>query len=184
MNINEKIRKIRREKNITLKELSGRTELSVSFLSQFERGISSITLVSLKRIAEAMGLGMKELFDEPEVQEVKGAFVHKSGQGHEALELYKKYASYERLSGRFDGRKLESLLLRMEPLQDDFEPCTHEGEEFIYVLEGSARFTVDGVDYNVTAGESIHYPSVLLHKIVNIENRELVFLCIVTPTIF
>ena len=49
--VSKKIRKIRREKNITLKELSEKTELSVSFLSQFERGISSITLVSLKKIA-------------------------------------------------------------------------------------------------------------------------------------
>ncbi|MGN0332964.1 MAG: cupin domain-containing protein [Lachnospiraceae bacterium] len=47
---------------------------------------------------------------------------------------------------------------------------------------GSARFTVDGQEYVVKEGESIHYPSTLLHSIVNIEDRELVFLCIVTPT--
>ena len=51
---------------------------------------------------------------------------------------------------------MESLLLRMEPLRSDFEPCTHEGEEFIYILEGTARFTVDGKEYVVTEGESIH----------------------------
>ena len=54
--VSNKIRKIRRENNITLKELSERTDLSVSFLSQFERGVSSITLVSLKKIAEALNL--------------------------------------------------------------------------------------------------------------------------------
>ena len=90
----------------------------------------------------------------------------------------------ERLSGRFEGRKMESLLLRMEPLRSDLKPCTHEGEEFIYILKGTARFTVDGKEYVVGEGESIHYPSTLLHSIVNIEDRELVFLCIVTPTIF
>mgnify|MGYP002233180656 CR=1 FL=1 len=47
--VSNRIRKIRRANNITLKELSERTDLSVSFLSQFERGVSSITLVSLRR---------------------------------------------------------------------------------------------------------------------------------------
>ncbi len=182
MSVSKKIRKIRRAQNVTLKELSKRTELSVSFLSQFEREVTSITLVSLKRIADGLNISMKELFDDG--KDNRGQFVHRSSDGSGVLGLEKKYASYERLSGKFDGRKMESLLLRMEPLKADFEPCTHEGEEFIYILEGMARFTVDGVDYEVGEGESIHYPSTLLHKIVNIENRELVFLCIVTPTIF
>lgn len=180
--VSTKIRKIRREKNITLKKLSEETELSVSFLSQFERGISSITLISLKKIADALNVSMKELFDgEPEAH---GQFVHRESDGSGLMGLEKKYLSYERLSGKFEGRKLESLLLRMEPLRSDFEPCTHEGEEFIYILSGSARFTVDGQEYVVKEGESIHYPSTLLHSIVNIEDRELVFLCIVTPCIF
>ena len=156
--------------------------MSVSFLSQFERGVSSVTLVSLKKITEALNISMKELFDDE--TDLRGKFVHKENDGSGMMGLEKKYASYERLSGKFEGRKLESLLLRMEPLRDDFEPCTHEGEEFIYILEGTARFTVDGQEYIVTQGESIHYPSELLHSIVNIEDRELVFLCIVTPTIF
>lgn len=180
--VSRKIRRIRREKNITLKELSGRTDLSVSFLSQFEREVSSITLVSLKKIAEALHITMKELFDD-EADE-RASFVHRDSDGFGLMGIEKRYASYERLSGRFEGRKIESLLLRMEPLRSDFEPCTHEGEEFIYILEGTARFTVDGREYVVGEGESIHYPSTLLHSIVNIEDRELVFLCIVTPTIF
>lgn len=180
--VSQKIRRIRREKNITLKELSGKTDLSVSFLSQFERETSSITLVSLKKIAQALNITMKELFDdEPDEH---ASFVHRDSDGSGLMGLEKKYASYERLSGRFEGRKMESLLLRMEPLRSDFKPCTHEGEEFIYILKGTARFTVDGREYVVGEGESIHYPSTLLHSIVNIEDRELVFLCIVTPTIF
>ena len=180
--VSQKIRTIRRVRDITLKELSEKTNLSVSFLSQFERGVSSITLVSLKKIADALDITMKELFDD-ETDE-RASYVQKGSDGLGHMGIEKKYASYERLSGRFEGRKLESLLLRMEPLRSDFEPCTHEGEEFIYILEGTAKLTVDGREYVVGEGESIHYPSTLLHSIVNIEDRELVFLCIVTPTIF
>lgn len=182
MTVSRKIRLIRKKQNITLRELSEKTELSISFLSQFERDVSSITLVSLKKIADALHIPMKELFEEE--QEDTGQFVHKCSDGTGLLGLDKKYTSYERLSGRFEGRKIESLLLRMEPLRSDFKPCTHEGEEFIYILKGRACFTVEEQEYVVGEGESIHYPSTLLHKIVNIENEELVFLCIVTPVIF
>lgn len=102
--VSNKIRKIRRENNITLKELSERTDLSVSFLSQFERGVSSITLVSLKKIAEALNITMRELFDDG--PEPDGRFVHRESDGTGIMGLEKKYAGYERLSGRFEGRKL------------------------------------------------------------------------------
>ena len=94
--VSSKIRKIRRENNITLKELSERTELSVSFLSQFERGVSSITLVSLKKIAEALHITMRDLFDdEPESY---CSFVHRESDWTGIMGLEKKYAGYERLS--------------------------------------------------------------------------------------
>ncbi|MEF9945788.1 MAG: XRE family transcriptional regulator [Lachnospiraceae bacterium] len=179
--VSEKIRNYRKKQKITLKELSAKTDLSVSFLSQFECNKTSITLISLKKIAEALELPMKDLFDEKE-QKVK--FVHTNGDKDTLMGWEKNYASYEKLSGKFEGRKLESLILKMEPMRSDFVSCTHEGEEFIYILEGRAIFTVDGEEYSVEQGESIHYPSTLLHRIVNPEPRELVLLCVVTPTVF
>ena len=153
--VSNKIRKIRRENNITLKELSERTDLSVSFLSQFERGVSSITLVSLKKIAEALNITMRELFDDG--PEPDGRFVHRESDGTGIMGLEKKYAGYERLSGRFEGRKLESLLLRMEPLRSDFEPCTHEGEEFGYILSGSVSIHLGSRTYKAKKGESFYF---------------------------
>lgn len=179
--ISQKIRDVRKKQNMTLKELSRRTGLSVSFLSQFERGVSSVTLVSLKKISDALQVSLSEVFAE---QEQNTAYVYKRGMEQGMWNWEKNYASYTKLSGTFEGRKMESFLLKMEPLRDDFVPCTHEGEEFIYVLEGCAVFTVDGVAYEVCEGESIHYPSTLLHKITNPLNRELSILCIITPPLF
>ena len=59
--IAQEIRKIRKSKGITLKKLSEKTELSISFLSQIERGISSMTITSLKKISDALGVTMQEL---------------------------------------------------------------------------------------------------------------------------
>ena len=54
--ISEKIRTLRRENNLTLKELSEKTGLSISFLSQVENGTSSLAITSLKKIADALNV--------------------------------------------------------------------------------------------------------------------------------
>lgn len=56
--ISKKIRGLRIQKGLTLKELSEKTDLSVSFLSQVERGASSLAITSLKKIADALGVKM------------------------------------------------------------------------------------------------------------------------------
>lgn len=51
--VHEKIKNLRMDSKLTLKELSEKTELSSSFLSMIERGSSSLTITSLKKIADA-----------------------------------------------------------------------------------------------------------------------------------
>lgn len=177
--INKKIREVRKRKGITLKELSGLTELSVSFLSQVERGISSMTITSLKRIANALEIPMKELVTVDDDE----SFVRKKDNAV-LLNMEKSYISYSRLSGKFEGRQLEAVLLTMKPNFRDEELMTHEGEEFYYIISGTGTFLIDGKEYVVNAGETIHYPSNKLHKTINNEDVELVMLGISTPTIF
>lgn len=178
-NISKEIRKRRLEKNMTLKELSEKTNLSVSFLSQVERGISSMTIVSLKSIANALDVSLKDLVD----VDYRTSFVNKK-DNQILLRLEKSFMSYIRLSGKFENRKLEAITVTMKPNFCQEEESTHEGEEFYYVLKGTATFVVDGAEYIVGEGETIHYPSTLLHKTMNPEDQELVMLSIITPTIF
>lgn len=177
--INEQIRRIRKEKKITLKELSERTQLSVSFLSQVERGISSMTITSLKKIASALDVPLKKIVDVKEEETFIGRKDNKI-----LLNLEKSYISYSRLSGKFPGRELEIVLLTMKANYHDEELMTHEGEEFYYILSGTGTFLIDGKEYVVKAGETIHYPSNKPHKTVNNEDEDLVMLSVVTPTIF
>lgn len=56
--IGEKIKSLRFEKGMTLKDLSLKTGLSISFLSQIERGSSSIAITSLKKIADSFNVAL------------------------------------------------------------------------------------------------------------------------------
>lgn len=177
--INEKIREVRKGKGITLKELSESTQLSVSFLSQVERGISSMTITSLKCIANALEIPLRDLVTVNDDE----TFLRKKDNTL-LMNLEKSYINYSRLSGKFVGRELEAMLLTMKPNFQDEELMAHEGEEFYYVLSGKGTFIIDGKEYEVNAGETIHYPSNKLHKTVNNENVELVMLSVSIPIIF
>ena len=175
-----RIKELRKQKGLTLKDLSEKTNLSISFLSQMERGKSAITMVSLKKIADVLEMPMKELFSEPDVKE---EFVSNS-RAHILLGMQRSYEEFSLLSGRFEGRKLDGFHLKMAPNFLDMEETSHEGEELFLVLKGKATAIVDGVEYTANEGETIHFPSTRPHKIVNTENTELVMFSVIIPSIF
>ena len=175
-----KMKDCRKRQGMTLKDLSERTGFSVSYLSQVERGKSAITLVSIKKIGEALGLTMSELFAEPDVSE---KFVG-NGRAHLLTGLQRNYDEFSLLSGRFEGRKMECLLLKMAPHHVNAEESVHEGEELFYVVKGQATAIVDGRELIAGEGEVLHFPSSRPHKIINRSDVELEMFSVVTPTIF
>lgn len=177
--MNKKIRKIRKIKGITLKELSEKTNLSTSFISQIERGISDMTITSLKKIADALEVSMREFFEE----EVDTSFTKKK-EKQKSIQIQQSNTKHINLSGIFQGRKLEAILSTYQPYHSATEEISHEGEEFYYVLEGSGIFIIDGKEYILNSGESIHFPSTLPHSIVNDTDKELKTISVLTQLIF
>src|SRR2546422_1922861 len=63
VDVGERLRALRRFRRCTLRTIADRSGLSESFLSQVERGRSSASIASLKRIADALGVSMADLFE-------------------------------------------------------------------------------------------------------------------------
>lgn len=178
--VTEKIKAIRKQKHMTLKNMSELTGFSISFLSQMERGISPITLTSLKKIAVALDIPVRELFEEE--SSVQEDYLRRDTDVrlHGMQRFYSKVSV---LSGHFDQRKLDIFHLVMEPDSRDYEESQHEGEEFYYVLHGRATITIEGKVYQVKAGETIHFPSQKRHYVQNLERTKLELLCVLTPVL-
>lgn len=177
--IADKIRDLRKEKNLTLKDLSSKTGLSVSFLSQVENGSSSLAITSLKKIAEALDVNINYFFDVPEVHN----FLVKTDEEN-MFKFEGSDSKFLRLSGDFPGRKLESMITIIPPEQKHGSNFNHPGEEFVYVMEGVLIVMLDGKEYLVKAGDSIHYPSTLNHIWINPLKQETKILSVLTPIIF
>lgn len=175
-----KIKNIRKQKKMTLKNMSEETGFSISFLSQMERGVSPITMTSLNKIASALDIHIKDLFSEPEMKE---EFVRRDND-IELLGFQRNYKHFSVLSGRFNNRKMDIFRLVMEPNVVDFEESSHTGEEFYYVLKGSAIFIIEGIEHRIDTGETIHFPSIKKHQVQNREDSILEMLCVLNPPLF
>lgn len=177
--ISERIRQLRTQNKLTLKDLSEKTGLSVSFLSQVENGSSSLAITSLKKIADALNVSIKIFFDDFEEHKY---LVKKSD-----LKEFKLEGSsfmYSRLSGDFPNRNVEILSVTIMPNQKHNEIFEHYGEEFIYVCEGTLTVTLDGQDYQVEEGDSMHYPSTIPHNWSNNTSSIVKILSMTTQTYF
>ncbi len=179
--VNIKIKKIRKEKKLTLKNMSEKTGFSISFLSQMERGVSPITLTSLKKITTALDIPMKTLFEEPEEKDEES---YRNQQREDLQGIQRNYKQFQIVSGRFENRVLDGFRIVMDAHSTGFETSTHDGEEFYYVLRGKATFIIADKEYVVKSGDSIHYPSRKIHTVQNREDDELVMLCVMTPLLF
>src|SRR5699024_2962553 len=177
--ISNKIKRLRLEKKMTLKDLSEKTELSVSFLSQIERGSSSLAITSLKKIADAFNVKMSYFFEEVD----NHSYTSKLAE-QQAYKIEGSYAEYIRLAGQFPERQLEPMKVTIAPKQPYIEQFTHPGEEYYYVLKGTVVFKVENNEYVVNEGEGIHFPSERVHQWANPTSEEAILLCVLTPVIF
>lgn len=177
--IAEKIRNLRKEKNLTLKDLGEKTGLSISFLSQVENNSSSLAITSLKKIADALNVPITYFFKSPELHKY---LVKK--QEREVFELEGSSSKFIRLSGNFSERNMESILVVIPAEKQHGHKFSHPGEEFIYVLEGAIIANLDGEEYFVNEGDSIHFPSTIPHILSNPLKTDSKILTVVCPAIF
>ncbi|WP_017728854.1 helix-turn-helix domain-containing protein [Halalkalibacterium ligniniphilum] len=177
--VSQRIRALRLERKLTLKEMSEKTGLSISFLSQVERAASSIAITSLKKIADAVDVPITSFFED---YSNENYLVKEEAQ--RPFRIEGSGAIYTRLGGEFSGRAIEPMLVTFPPGYPDEKKVSHPGEEFYYVLEGVLVFDVDGKEYIVKAGDSIHFPSHISHQLKNPLGTDAKVLCTVTPVIF
>ena len=169
--LGEKIKTARLAKKMTLKELAEKTQLSISFLSMVERGLTSAAVVSLKKIAEALDMDLSAFFEKTE-DEQKNRIRYTSG-----------YYIYKNLSACTEKCEMDPMMIILLPGQsrEDVSQTTHAGEEFIYVLEGVLTYYLNGQENVLYPGDSYHSFGNVPHTFVNLSNNLTKVLYIVTP---
>jgi transcriptional regulator with XRE-family HTH domain len=166
--IGPKLRKLRKKRGLSLRDLAGLSGLSFSFLSLVERGHSSLTLSSLHKVASALDADVASFFlSDPTARETHPLPHLTRARDDGAIAIEGAERTYKLLSGRAPERALEPLLVTIAPTEAIEVPFTHEGEEFAYLLQGRLLFVIGGVRYRLGPGDSIHFASTVPHAVQN-----------------
>ncbi len=178
------MRAIRRRQGLSLRDLSRLTGFSIGFLSLVERGQSSISLTSLHTVAKALEADMSTFFPAPREEPEPPAVPHVTRWSRDGRLHTDAAHTYKLLGGRGFNRSLEPVHVTIAPCDDTRDAYAHDGEEFVYVLSGELVFIVDGVEYRLGPGDSIHYQSTIAHTVRNDASEPAEALWVLTTRLF
>jgi transcriptional regulator with XRE-family HTH domain len=164
--IGVRIKTIREEKGISLQDLSKLTGFDVEALSDIEANRFQPQLGTIIKLSKALdsafgrivsGVGSK-LYSVTRKNERKIVSRSTSYRDQKPVYLYKS------LAPEVKGRHMESLIVQLE-VNPDADMSVHEGEEFIYVLDGVVSLKIGPDAFELEAGDSVYYLSTTPHLI-------------------
>lgn len=177
--IGEGIRRERLRRGLTLAQLATRVNLTVSALSQIERGASDPSISSLRRIGQAFDVPMFQFL----VGTVQREIVVRRDR-RTKLTFPDRALEYELVSADTSG-EFEVLSLALAPGGSTGAAAnSHASEECAVVLRGQVIAEVEGQLYELGTGDSIKIHRELLHRFVNQAETEAEILIIISPPTF
>ena len=160
--IGDKIRRLRVEKQLTQEELANRCELSKGFISQLENDLTSPSIATLMDILEILGTNLKEFFSETSEERITFTNEDMFETEDEDLKYKLKW-----LIPNSQKNEMEPIIITLYPGGQYKEEKPHEGEEFGYVLAGSIYVHIGEKKNKVKKGESFYFRPKANHYISN-----------------
>lgn len=178
--VGSQVRALRKERGLTLEQLSEASGLSTGIISQIERGKANPAFTSLVQLAHGLGIPVGRLFN---VEVQSSPVVRKDERrrldNHGGLP--DDGAAFHLLTPDLNGA-LEVTWVETQPGNDtSATPFQHNGEEFGLVLSGVKDVYLDGTRYRLYPGDSIRYASTIPHWYVNAGDEVCTAVWVITP---
>jgi transcriptional regulator with XRE-family HTH domain len=174
--IGVRLRQLRLRRGLSLAQVARKIGVSVGFLSALERSHMSASVSTLRKLARFYKINILDFFDAAESNSrlvpPDKRKVLEAGPGVR-MELL-----------AWGNTVMEPHLFRISARAGSGESYTHEGEEFLYVLQGQLHISVAKVEYRLKAGDSFYFESATPHSWFNPGRTETRVLWVNTPPTF
>lgn len=174
-----KIQSLRKSRNITLDRLAKMTGLTKGYLSQIENSNKTPPFSTLDKIAYALGVDITYFFvsDRSEQEDSKITVVRPEERKKVAPGGLRRGYGYESLAFKKSGKNMEPYLITVDSRgRGSFK---HDGEEFLFILEGTLEFLFGGEKYILKPGDSIYFDSNIEHSGHALGDEKVKMLCII-----
>jgi len=185
--IGEKIKALRESRQISVEDLMERTGLSQEQIERIESNVDIPSLAPLIKIARALGVRLGTFLDD---QDGSGAVVCRKEEHTDNSISFSNNAvsarthmQYHSLSASKADRHMEPFIIDINQTDENaYELSSHEGEEFIYVMDGVVEIAYGKKKHVIEAGDSIYYDSIVPHHVHGFEGQAARILAVVyTP---
>ena len=169
--VGSKIRRLRESKNISIEEMAERSGLSIEQINSIENDQNLPSLGPLIKIARALGVRLGTFMDDndelgPVITRAKDREADSSISFSNGATDARKHMEYHPLAQQKAGRHMEPFIIDINPEETpDFQLSAHEGEEFIYVMQGEVEIVYGKETYSLKEGDSIFYDSIVKHHV-------------------
>jgi transcriptional regulator with XRE-family HTH domain len=182
-NIGAKIKKLRLAKKMTLQAVARETGFSPALISQIENNNVSPPIATLSKIAKFFDVKIGMFFAEDEEEcrfEVVRAHERKAIPRVISRAGTSQGYSYESLSFRKQSKKMEPFLLTVSEKALEENTYSHDGEEFLFVMKGTADLLLDDRRIILQEGDCVYFDSALKHRLLSRDGGEVKVLAVVT----
>jgi quercetin dioxygenase-like cupin family protein/ribosome-binding protein aMBF1 (putative translation factor) len=161
----QRLRLAREARHFTLAELAEKTGVPENDLAQVEAGEALLPLGQLIKVSKTLSLKVSEVISTGEesftiVRQGERRTISRFGKTKQAGAGYE----YESLAPGKKGRLMEPFVVTLHPT-DGGEPSSHDGQEFIYVLEGEMEVWIDDAREVLKPGDAVYYDSTTIHLV-------------------
>ena len=165
--LGDKILSLRESKNISREELAERSGLAIEQVRNIEENKNIPSLSPLIKIARVLGTRLGTFLDD---SNQIGPVICRKGQSTNRISTSSSGSSahldFYSLAAQKSGRHMEPFVINIQANKTkDFVMSSHEGEEFIYVLEGIIQISYGKDTFILEEGDSIYYDSIIDHLV-------------------
>jgi transcriptional regulator with XRE-family HTH domain len=175
--IGARLRRARKDASLSLAQVAALTGVSASFLSTVEKGKSDISVSRLMRLVHCYRISITDLVDhrrEAPVHVVKAADRQTLRLNEEGIAIY--------MLAPEGAHAMMPVLNEYAVAGRMADAASHEGEEFIYVLDGVLELQIEGeLPVLLERGDSAYYDAALPHSFRNVGDALARFVGVATP---
>lgn len=178
VNIGERLKKVRLDKNYTLKDVAAKSGYSKALISRIENGNVSPSINSLLKITSALDIKPHELF--LPAKDAEPTVVHKGDRKKVKMDSGK--IEVEFLTVQTGEKKIEPLLISVQKGASTGSALGgHNGELWAMQLQGSMELTLGEDKHVLEEGDCAYFKTSIPHSFRNIGKGKAVAFCVLTP---
>ncbi|MCL2441250.1 MAG: cupin domain-containing protein [Treponema sp.] len=185
----ERIAEIRKTYSISREDLSERSGVSVNLIAKIEDDGFIPDLAPLIKISRGLGVRLGTLLDDHEqlgpvicrAGDIAVSTRFKTGIPEGAVSEGHHGMSFNALASDKTGRHMEPFIVTIQADAKQ-EKSAHEGEEFIYIMEGTLSLEYGSDKETLKTGDSVYYDSIVPHRVFSADNNPVKILAVIyTP---